>query len=330
VDYSESYAPVVNDVTYQILLLTMLMYNYESRVVDVDTAFLYGNLEENLYMKIPKGYREVIADDNDGDVLELQKSLYGLVQAARQWWKTLTSFLVENLSFIKSEVVPCLLMREDDNGTVYMGLYVDDLLMIGNQEALDQAVKDLQGEFKIKDLGTINEYVGVTVEKDKNMITLNQPDIIAKMENKFSDKICNLKVYDTPAGVQDKIIRPDENSILLDHEGQQEFRSGVGSLLYLVKHSRPDIANAVRNLSKVMDGATYAHQKVLYRTIKYVFDSRFRALMLRPVNFKGTCWNIEAYSDSDWASTENSRKSVTGFAIYVNKSRIYSISNCMY
>jgi hypothetical protein len=71
-----------------------------------------------------------------------------------------------------------------------------------------------------------------------------------------------------------------------------------------------------------MDGATYANQKALYRTIKYVIDSRFRALMLRPVNCKGTWWEIEAYSDSDWASAEKGRKSVTGFAIYVNKTLV--------
>jgi hypothetical protein len=128
----------------------------------------------------------------------------------------------------------------------------------------------------------------------------------------------NLKVYETPSGTQDKIIRPEENSILLDIEGQKEFRSGVGSLLYLVKHSRPDIANAVRNLSKVMDGATEAHQKILYRTIKYVIDTRGRALLMQPVNSKGRYWEIEAYSDSDWASMENNRKSVSGFVVFLN------------
>jgi Reverse transcriptase (RNA-dependent DNA polymerase) len=206
VDYSENFAPVINDVTYRLLLLIMMMYNNESRVVDVETAFLYGNLEENIYMKIPQGYREVIGDDVDGDVLELQKSLYGLVQAARQWWKTLTTYMIEKLEFVKSEIDPCLLMREDDDGTVLLGLYVDDILMVGNIEAIEKAVKDLKNQYTIKDLGTIKEYVGVTVSKESKEISLNQPDIITKLENKFFDKICDLKKYDTPAGTQDKII----------------------------------------------------------------------------------------------------------------------------
>jgi hypothetical protein len=318
VDYSENYAPVVNDVTYRLLLLILLIYKYNSRVIDVETAFLYGNLEENIYMKIPKGYHEVIGDDEEGDVLELKKSLYGLVQAARQWWKTLTNYLMIEKDFIKSEVDPCLLMRENEYGVVYMGLYVDDILMVGNQQAIDMAVADIKRQYTIKDLGTLKEYVGVSISSNQEALTLKQPDIIDKLENKFYEKIENLKVYESPAGTQDKIIRPELNSVLLDYEGQREFRSGVGSLLYLVKHSRPDIANAVRNLSKVMDGATEAHQKILYRTIKYVVDTRDKSLIMKPVNTKGRFWEISAYSDSDWASMENNRKSVTGFVVFVN------------
>jgi Reverse transcriptase (RNA-dependent DNA polymerase) len=318
VDYSENYAPVINDVTYRILLLILLIFNFESRVVDVETAFLYGKLEETIFMKIPKGYREVIGNDQEGDVLELQKSLYGLVQAARQWWKNLTEYMTIEKGFIKSEVDPCLLIREDEYGIVYLGLYVDDILMVGTQQAINEAVKDLKNKYAIKDLGTIKEYVGVTISKEKGELSLNQPDIINKLESKFFNEIKDLKVYDTPAGMQDKIIRPEESSVLLSYEDQKNFRSGVGSLLYLVKHSRPDVANAVRNLSKVMDGATAAHQKILHRAIKYICDTRDRSLFLRPVNIKGRFWDIEAFCDSDWAAMENNRKSVTGFVVYVN------------
>jgi hydrogenase maturation factor HypE len=168
-----------------LLLLILLTYNYQSRVVDVETAFLYGKLEENIYMKIPRGYKEVIGDDSEGDVLELKKSLYGLVQAARQWWKTLTYYLMDEKYFIKSEVDPCLLMRENEYGIIYMGLYVDDILMIGNQSAIDKAVEDMKQQYTIKDLGSIKEYVGVTISNNQQNLTLSQPDIIDKLENKF-------------------------------------------------------------------------------------------------------------------------------------------------
>jgi Reverse transcriptase (RNA-dependent DNA polymerase) len=134
------------------LVLYCLM-NYDSRIIDMETAFLYGDLEERIFMKIPQGYREVIGDDKENDVLELQKSLYGLVQAARQWWKTLTTFLTEELGFVKSDVDPCMLVREDNNGTVYFALYVDDILMIGNTSAIERTVEEIQEKFNIKDLG---------------------------------------------------------------------------------------------------------------------------------------------------------------------------------
>ena len=108
-----------------------------------------------------------------------------------------------------------------------------------------------------------------------------------------------MKVYDTPAGTQDKIIRPEKGSKVLSQEEQQNFRSGVGSLLYLVKHSRPDIANAVRNLSKVMDGANEAHLKILLRCVKYVIDTRYRCLYIKPINKKGLWWDLVGYCDSD-------------------------------
>jgi Reverse transcriptase (RNA-dependent DNA polymerase) len=82
-----------------------MLTNYDTRIFDVETAFLYGDLEESIFMKITQGYRKVIGDDKENDVLELRKSLYGLVQAARQWWKTLTNFLTEELGFVKMKLI---------------------------------------------------------------------------------------------------------------------------------------------------------------------------------------------------------------------------------
>ena len=104
------------------------------------------------------------------------------------------------------------------------------------------------------------------------------------------------------------MLRPQEGDKLLDHEKQQEYRSGVGMLLYLVKHSRPDLASSVRELTKMMDGATEYHHKEMLRTIKYTLDTKYCALLVQP---KGQHishhWNLQAYCDSDYSGDKDTR-----------------------
>jgi hypothetical protein len=93
VDYTDNFAPVVNDSTFRIMLVIYLTQKLDSEIIDVDGAFLYGDLEEKIYMKIPEGLQEFY-DISEVCCLKLQKSIYGLVQAARQWWKQFIGFLV--------------------------------------------------------------------------------------------------------------------------------------------------------------------------------------------------------------------------------------------
>jgi hypothetical protein len=108
VDFSDNFAPVVNDVTFRIALTRKLIEGLKSRIIDVETAFLYGYLEEEIYMKVPEGYVECGYQIEDDDCFLLVKSIYGLVQAARQFWKKFTSTL-EKHGFILSQADPCLL-----------------------------------------------------------------------------------------------------------------------------------------------------------------------------------------------------------------------------
>jgi hypothetical protein len=113
-------------------------------------------------------------------------------------------------------------------------------------------------------------------------------------------------------------MRPQDESELVDSVTQKKFRSGVGMLLYLVKYSRPDIANGVRELSKVMDGATLAHYKSLLRMIKFVVDTKQKCLVMKGNQFQGEMdWKMKAFCDSDYAGDKDTRMSVTGFVIYV-------------
>ena len=323
VDFTDNFAPVVNDVSLRLVLMMWLSRDdWDAEIVDVETAFLYGNMDETVYMKIPQGYKYEVEDiDETVWCLELQKCIYGLVQAARQWWKELIENLRE-LEFKRSKADPCLLYRENNDGMIIICIYVDDILIVGSQSSIEAAVQDLKTKFTVKRVGTLQEYVGCTVLRSgrEKKVQYCQSGLISRLEKDFGYEVENMKKYETPAAPRDIVMRPQEGDDLLSQNEQAKYRSGVGMLLYLVKFSRPDIANSVRELSKVMDGATKGHLKCLLRVIKFVLDTREKCLQMDLSNFDasgGVKWGMKAFCDSDFAGDKDTRISVTGFVIYV-------------
>ena len=165
----------------------------------------------------------------------------------------------------------------------------------------------------------MKEYVGCKVKKTgKKSLIMYQDDLINKVEKNFGELTKNMQEYAMQAGNGEHIKRPDENERKINNEDQKKYRSGIGMLLYLVKFSRPDISNAVRELSKVMDGATPAHMKNMLRTIKFIMDTRQRVLSFDLKEQEGSKWTLKAFSDSDWAGAKDDRRSITGYCIYLN------------
>jgi hypothetical protein len=142
-----------------------------------------------------------------------------------------------------------------------------------------------------------------------------QPKIIKNLKLKFQHLITTSKKFNTPGAPRATVVRPGEDDPKLSAEQQTQYRSGVGMLLYLIKHSRPDLSNAVRELTKVMDGATEAHWKMMLRVIKYVIDTEYLCLKMSPEN-TNKLFEIEGFSDSDFAGDKMTRKSVYGYIIY--------------
>jgi hypothetical protein len=319
VDYSANFSPVINETTMRIVLLMMLKNNWTMELIDIETAFLYGDLEEEIFLKIPSGYNQVVESTTSTDCLKLRKSLYGLVQASRQWWKHFVKTL-KNLNFKRSKIDPCLLMRQDESGILILCIYVDDVLCIGTSASIEKGIKDILNYFTIKHTKEVKEYVGCSIVRDikTKKIYFCQPGLINRLEMEFKNEVDDLKKVETPATPGQIIIRPQPEDELLSNDQQKKYRSGVGMLLYLVKYSRPDIANSVRELSKVMDGAAVHHYKNLLRVIKFVISTKNKCLVMHGNTTCGKfSWNIQAFSDSDYAGDKDTRLSVSGFVIYI-------------
>ena len=187
--------------------------------------------------------------------------------------------------------------------------------------------------FVVKNLGPIDTFIGCKIieNKEKDTIWIHQPKLIKNLEEQFGPLVKDMRVYKTPAAPRTNIQRPEAGDILISPEDQTKFRSGVGMLLYLVKHSRPDIANSVRELSKVADGATKDHWNKLLRNIKFVLDTKYLALKMKPewdkpieTNngkpewqniFESKC-SMSATSDSEYNGDNQTRHSVFGWELY--------------
>ena len=130
----------------------------------------------------------------------------------------------------------------------------------------------------------MREYVGCTVVRNpqKEELIMCQPDLLKKLEKTFKDKIATTRSYKTPAIPGEIVMKETEENEVVDKESHILFRSGVGMLLYLIKYSRPDIANSVREIAKVMDGPTEQQMKSLFRLIKYVLDTKNMGLIMSP------------------------------------------------
>jgi hypothetical protein len=161
-------------------------------------------------------------------------------------------------------------------------------------------------------------FVGCKIIKNetKDTIWIYQPKLINNLREQFGDAVQSVREYKTPAAPRSINVRPQKDDTLISPSDQTRFRSGVGMLLYLVKHSRLDIANAVRDLSKVADGANQAHWKALMRAIKYVLITKNLALKIKPNVEENTPFYLEGISDSDYSGDPDTRASVYGYVIY--------------
>eukprot|EP00957_Ditylum_brightwellii_P134685 10267752-Ditylum_brightwellii.AAC.1 len=199
----------------------MMHKDWVAEIVDVETAFLYGDMDVEMYMKVPEGLEHIEPTiDRRETSMVLEKSLYGTVQAARQWWKKFMSVLETKLGFERSKVDACLLIRKDTDGTVIICTYVDDAALIGDQKAIDKAKEQLEQEFRVKKLGSLTEYVGVTVRRDGDTLYLSQPDVIDRMERYFKEEVSNMKKFQTPMPQSHGVVRPTEDEETLSQMEQ--------------------------------------------------------------------------------------------------------------
>jgi hypothetical protein len=216
VDFNESFAP---DVNFRIILPAKLLWDLQASIVDVETAFLHGDPQEEIYMNIPKGMNQ---DDNT--CLLLKTTIYGLVQSAREFYNKLLSTL-KSMGFTKNKSDPCLLTRWINGKVIIIGIYIDDCLVVGKEDQIQEVIQGLKASgFNLKVESRLKDYLSCCVIEDleSKSILILQPHLINNLESKFGQEVCNKRVHKTPRTPRFKIVRPatDDDVINCDLQGR--------------------------------------------------------------------------------------------------------------
>lgn len=300
VDYEEVFAPVVKPTTIRLMLTIAGTEGLCVRHVDVKTAFLNADLEEEIYMRQPEGYVDPLHPDK---VCLLKKSLYGLKQSARQWNLKLCETL-EKMNFKRCPEDDCLFVRDTGSGKHYVLAHVDDMLSIGAiEEELIQFENELGKHFMITSMGKVHHFLGMKIERSVDGIFyVSQTPYISKLVNDF--KMADAKYSKVP--MDQSYVKTKDTTQPFPH--QTLYRSLIGGLLYLSVTTRPDISAAASILSRKLCSPTIRAWTEAKRVLRYLNGSRDMRLRLG----NGTNSDLFAYVDADHAGDMDDRKSNSG------------------
>ncbi|KAJ4721050.1 Retrovirus-related Pol polyprotein from transposon TNT 1-94 [Melia azedarach] len=316
VDYNEIFSPVVRHTSIRVLLAIVAHQDLELEQLDVKTAFLHGELEEEIYMTQPDGFQVPGKEDY---VCKLKKSLYGLKQSPRQWYKRFDSYMIE-IGYTRSPYDCCVYYSKATNGSlIYLVLYVNDMLIAAENKSDVQKLKDLLSvEFEMKDLGAARKILGMEIYRDrsKKKLFLSQKGYIQKILSRFG--MSTAKPIDTPsaANAHLSVAFAPKSVEEKEYMSRVPYTSAVGSLMYAMVCTRPDLAQSVNVVSRFMGEPSKEHWQAVKRIFRYLKGTFDVGLI-----YGGdTQCLVTGFSDSDYAGDVDSRRSMTGYVFTLGSS----------
>ncbi|KAG8480706.1 hypothetical protein CXB51_025391 [Gossypium anomalum] len=312
VDFTDVFSLVVKHSSIRALLGIVAMHDLELEQLDVKTAFLHGELEEDIYMQQPEGFTVL---ENEDYVCLLKKSLYGLKQSPRQWYKRFDSFMTSH-DFKRNSFDSCVYFKKNSDGSfVYLLLYVDDMLIAVTDKGEIRKVKaQLSKEFEMKDLGTVKKILGMEIFRDRktSKLYLSQKRYIEKVLCRFNMQ--SAKPVSTPLAAHFKLpsaLSPQSDDEI-EYMSHVPYSSAVGSLMYAMVCSRPDLSYAVSAVSRYMVNPNKEHWKAVQWILRYLRGTTDVCLQ-----FGRTEDGVIGYVDADFAGDLDRRISLTGYVFTI-------------
>ncbi|KAE9098045.1 hypothetical protein PF006_g23440 [Phytophthora fragariae] len=330
VDYSVTFSAVIEMSSVKLIFVLARKWRVPAKHGDVPNAYVKADKEAELDiflhlprgMMIPEDVRRRLGVDNDSElVLELLKALYSLKQAGRLWNQLLHKTLIK-LGFAQSLTDMCVYHRRREGILVVVGVYVDDLLVTGmEQQAVDAFFGELT-ELSIKDLGPASKFLGMRVSYDEDEgYDLDHELTIEEMLREHG--MASVHSVRTPIGAESNEIDEASDELLPTSEGDgvvtvRKFQSLMGSLMWVERCTRPDIAYAVHKASRRTHSPTMSDWKLGKRIARYLAGTKSLRLSMKGQGASEEPLKVIAYSDADFAADKADRKSVTGGLLTVD------------
>lgn len=308
VDYDETFSPVVRFASIRLLLALVAHLDLELFQMDVKTAFLNGTLEEEIYMDQPIGF---VSKGGEKKVCRLKRSIYGLKQSSRRWYfrfhEAITAF-----GFYMADEDHCVYVMKSKEGIMFLSLYVDDILLASNNMEMINAAKGwLSSVFKMKDMGEARFVLGVEIMRNrpKKLLGLCQETYIKKVLERF--RMNKSKPVDTPVdkGQFLSLDQCPKTDLEKKQMSDVPYASAIGSLMYAMLCTRPDICYAVGLVSRYQSNPGPAHWQGVKRILRYLCGTSDLVLC-----FQGGDLSLKGYSDADWGGDLDESKSTSGYA----------------
>ncbi|KAL0313167.1 UNVERIFIED_CONTAM: Retrovirus-related Pol polyprotein from transposon TNT 1-94 [Sesamum radiatum] len=301
-DFFDTYSPVTRITSIRVLIAIAALYDLEIHQMDVKTAFLNGELDEEIYMEQPEGF---VVPGQEKKVCRLVKSLYGLKQAPKQWHEKFDRTMLSN-GFKINECDKCVYVKSSHNSFIIVCLYVDDMLIMGsNRDVILTTKRMLTKHFDMKDMGLADVILGIKISKTSDGLALSQSHYIENILKKF-------KAYDSPPAKTPVDLNLHLAKNKGESEGQIEYSRIIGSLMYIMNCTRPDIAYAVNKLSRFTSNPSKNHWKGLIRVLRYLkYTSNYG---LHYTRYPAV---LEGYSDANWISDSKDTKSTSGYVFTI-------------
>lgn len=328
IDYTETFAPTVRMKSVKALLAIAAAEDLEIQQIDFDTAFLNGVLKEDIFMKVPQGYRHHVPK---GMVLKLVRALYGLKQAPRVWYKELEAMLL-TLGYKPSRLDEGLFMKVVRGKRMYLSIYVDDVLAVFPNQLRDVWLHDklkISTKWAIKDIGDCEWILNMAITRDRKQrtITLSQHAYVELMLSEY--EMDNCRPATTPFLYQDLGVCP-ENVVAepLSEKDHKLYQSIVGSLLYAANITRIDTCYIVSILTRHVNQPFNFHLAAARRVLQYLRGTSERKLVFSGPQGPPTSstdlpaglpqHDVQIYTDSNWAGDHDDRKSTGGHVTQIN------------
>ncbi|PWA81315.1 ribonuclease H-like domain, Reverse transcriptase, RNA-dependent DNA polymerase [Artemisia annua] len=308
IDFEEVFAPVARMETIRLLLAIAANNKWEVHHLDVKSAFLHGDLKEEVYVSQPEGF---IEKENSGKVYRLIKALYGLKQAPRAWNIKLDKTL-KSLDFKKYALEQAIYTKTTKDSTLLIGVYVDDLIITGtSKEEIDKFKAQMEENFEMSDLGLLAYYLGIEVTQAGGNISIKQSAYATKILKKVGMLDCNETLIPMDPGT--RLTKNTEGTMV----NSSKYRSLIGCLRYLL-HTRPDLSYSIGLLSHFMQEPKEQHMKAIRQVLRYV-----KGTINYGITYKHNGGNkIQGFSDSSYGVNTQEGKGTTGIIFYYGDSPI--------